>query len=94
MIVHFNFQPELCAPFWQVNQKMILILTASIMYWSLQQQTEDSDSTPTDDVGILDPSLVVSVDGDSEIALSSEVSNLAINEAASDPIVSQQVESE
>ncbi|KAJ4730151.1 putative Fimbrin [Melia azedarach] len=78
----------------EVNQKMILILTASIMYWSLQQQTEDSDSTPTDDVGILDPSLVVSVDGDSEIALSSEVSNLAINEAASDPIVSQQVESE
>ncbi|KAI4322002.1 hypothetical protein MLD38_035319 [Melastoma candidum] len=28
----------------EVNQKMILTLTASIMYWSLQQQADDSDS--------------------------------------------------
>ncbi|KAL3632700.1 Fimbrin-5 [Castilleja foliolosa] len=30
----------------EVNQKMILTLTASIMYWSLQQPVEDSDSSP------------------------------------------------
>ncbi|KAL3851164.1 hypothetical protein ACJIZ3_013046 [Penstemon smallii] len=30
----------------EVNQKMILTLTASIMYWSLQQPTEDSESSP------------------------------------------------
>lgn len=32
----------------EVNQKMILTLTASIMYWSLQQQpVEDSESSPS-----------------------------------------------
>ncbi|KAG8386062.1 hypothetical protein BUALT_Bualt03G0109900 [Buddleja alternifolia] len=30
----------------EVNQKMILTLTASIMYWSLQQPVEDSESSP------------------------------------------------
>ncbi|CAA0815362.1 Fimbrin-5 [Striga hermonthica] len=30
----------------EVNQKMILTLTASIMYWSLQQPAEESDSSP------------------------------------------------
>lgn len=33
--------------YWQVNQKMILTLTASIMYWSLQQPVYDSDSSST-----------------------------------------------
>ncbi|KAI5674739.1 hypothetical protein M9H77_15103 [Catharanthus roseus] len=31
----------------EVNQKMILTLTASIMYWSLQQTTDDSESSPS-----------------------------------------------
>ncbi|PIN18908.1 Ca2+-binding actin-bundling protein (fimbrin/plastin), EF-Hand protein superfamily [Handroanthus impetiginosus] len=31
----------------EVNQKMILTLTASIMYWSLQQPVEDSESSPS-----------------------------------------------
>ncbi|XP_075522991.1 fimbrin-1-like [Primulina tabacum] len=31
----------------EVNQKMILILTASIMYWSLQQPVEESNSSPS-----------------------------------------------
>ncbi|KZV36203.1 fimbrin-1 [Dorcoceras hygrometricum] len=31
----------------EVNQKMILILIASIMYWSLQQPVEESDSSPS-----------------------------------------------
>lgn len=30
----------------EVNQKMILTLTASIMYWSLQQQVEEGESSP------------------------------------------------
>ncbi|KAF5726488.1 fimbrin-like protein 2 [Tripterygium wilfordii] len=33
----------------EVNQKMILTLTASIMYWSLQQQGGDSESTESQD---------------------------------------------
>lgn len=35
---------------------MILILTASIMYWSLQQNVAESDSTPTDDIESSDTS--------------------------------------
>ncbi|GJW15520.1 fimbrin-1-like protein [Tanacetum coccineum] len=31
----------------EVNQKMILMLTASIMYWSLQQFANDSKSSPS-----------------------------------------------
>ncbi|KAJ4975813.1 hypothetical protein NE237_000919 [Protea cynaroides] len=31
----------------EVNQKMILTLTASIMYWCLQKPAEESDSSPT-----------------------------------------------
>lgn len=31
---------------WQVNQKMILMLTASIMYWSLQQSVEEISPSP------------------------------------------------
>lgn len=33
---------------WQVNQKMILTLTASIMYWHMKQQPAD-DRTSTSD---------------------------------------------
>ncbi|XP_065874615.1 fimbrin-5 [Euphorbia lathyris] len=35
----------------EVNQKMMLILTASIMYWSLQQQATETDSSAIDDSG-------------------------------------------
>ncbi|KAJ0113666.1 hypothetical protein Patl1_01894 [Pistacia atlantica] len=45
-----------------VNQKMILILTASIMYWSLQQG--EPESPPAEDSGI--------PDGESETVLSGE----------------------
>ncbi|KAK3184469.1 hypothetical protein Dsin_031755 [Dipteronia sinensis] len=59
----------------EVNQKMILILTASIMYWSLQKPAEESeDNEVTDDSPM---------DGESETSLSREVSELAINDAAS-----------
>ncbi|KAK9226138.1 hypothetical protein WN943_011185 [Citrus x changshan-huyou] len=74
----------------EVNQKMILILTASIMYWSLQQQSDESD-----DSGI-DASSAASGDGEIERTLSGDISNLAINETASDPnpSVSSQAEVE
>ncbi|KAI4305707.1 hypothetical protein L6164_029058 [Bauhinia variegata] len=51
----------------EVNPKMILILTASIMYWSLQKQGEDTPEA-SDDVS----------------ELSSEVSNLAVDDTASE----------
>lgn len=70
---------------WQVNQKMILTLTASIMYWSLQQSVEDSDSSPS-------PAL--SVNSEDESSLGGEVSNLTIDDAASDTTVSSQFENE
>ncbi|KAF7145761.1 hypothetical protein RHSIM_Rhsim04G0015900 [Rhododendron simsii] len=69
----------------QVNQKMILTLTASIMYWSLQQSVEDSDSSPS-------PAL--SVNSEDESFLGGEVSNLTIDDAASDTTVSSQFENE
>lgn len=61
----------------EVNQKMILILTASIMYWSMQQVTEDSESTITEESDI--PEAPSSVDGDSESSLAGQVSNLTID---------------
>lgn len=69
---------------------MILILTASIMYWSLQQQSDESD-----DSGI-DASSAASGDGEIERTVSGDISNLAINETASDPnpSVSSQVDVE
>ena len=65
---------------------MILILTASIMYWSLQQPAEESESEscPAEDSNIPDASPAASVDGESETPLDGEVCNLAINDAASD----------
>lgn len=56
---------------------MILILTASIMYWSLQQQAEDAEDSNTPDA-----SPVASVDGERETVLASEVAN----EEASDQV--------
>lgn len=32
---------------WQVNQKMMLTLTASIMYWSLQHKAGELESFPS-----------------------------------------------
>ncbi|CAK8539022.1 unnamed protein product [Lathyrus sativus] len=59
----------------EVNQKMILTLSASIMYWSLQHSEENSspESSP-----------VASVDGEQETDLVNEVSDLAIDDNASE----------
>ncbi|XP_010545257.1 PREDICTED: fimbrin-1 isoform X2 [Tarenaya hassleriana] len=69
----------------EVNQKMILILTASIMYWSLQQQSSDSsDSSSTHSTtttcNSTASSPAPSVTGDDEVSsFSGEVSSLAID---------------
>ncbi|KAH7546809.1 hypothetical protein FEM48_Zijuj01G0240500 [Ziziphus jujuba var. spinosa] len=71
------------AAIWQkeVNQKMILTLTASIMYWSLQQVTDESDgSSSPADVNACpstpDASPAPSISGEDESSsLSGEVSN-------------------
>uniref|UniRef100_M1B3A2 Fimbrin n=1 Tax=Solanum tuberosum TaxID=4113 RepID=M1B3A2_SOLTU len=47
----------------EVNQKMMLTLTASIMYWSLQTKTEDSESNNAENAG-LDASPAAASDGD------------------------------
>ncbi|XAR67404.1 hypothetical protein NMG60_11002150 [Bertholletia excelsa] len=68
----------------EVNQKMILTLTASIMYWSLQQQADESEWSPSPAAATPDALLAPSVSGDDESSLGGEVSNLSIDDAASD----------
>lgn len=53
----------------QVNQKMILILAASIMNWSLQQQS-DTESTISDDTDMS--------------SVTEEISNLSTDDGSSD----------
>ncbi|KAJ1392513.1 EF-hand domain pair [Sesbania bispinosa] len=83
----------------EVNQKMILTLTASIMYWSLQQQAEDADSLPSpgDTATTTTPeaSPAPSLCGEDEnSSLGGEFSNLSVDDATSDTTVSSQVESD
>ena len=82
---------------------MILTLTASIMYWSLQQPVEEleTSSSPADAATTAsttsttpDASPSASVNGEDESSLSGEISNLIIDDAASDTTVSSQVENE
>lgn len=83
----------------EVNQKMILTLAASIMYWSLQKAVEDGESSPSPSNGTCtatpDASPAPSVNGEDEISsLGGEVANLNIDDAASDTTVSSQLENE
>lgn len=84
----------------EVNQKMLLILTASLMYWSLQKAVEEADSygSPADGSScstITDVSPAPSISGEDEISsLCGEVSNLSIDDAASDTTVSSLVEND
>ncbi|XP_027330249.1 fimbrin-1-like [Abrus precatorius] len=83
----------------EVNQKMILTLAASLMYWSLQQ-TEDSDSlpSPADTATTTTPeaSPAPSVCGEDESSsLGGEFSNLSVDDATSDTTASSsQLESD
>lgn len=81
----------------EVNQKMILTLAASIMYWSLQKAVEDGEPSPSPSNGTCtatpDASPAPSVNGEDEISsLGGEVANLNIDDAASDTTVSSQLE--
>ncbi|KAK9285848.1 hypothetical protein L1049_025049 [Liquidambar formosana] len=78
----------------EVNQKMILTLTASIMYWSLQQPVGESESTPAEGDKIPDASPTASMDSENETVLAGEVSNLAIDDAVSDTALSPQAGNE
>ncbi|KAJ6967345.1 Fimbrin-1 [Populus alba x Populus x berolinensis] len=65
----------------EVNQKMILTLAASIMYWSLQKAVEDGESSPSPSNGTCtatpDASPAPSVNGEDEISsLGGEVCKL------------------
>ncbi|KAL1209655.1 Fimbrin-3 [Cardamine amara subsp. amara] len=76
----------------EVNQKMILILTASIMYWCLQKQSSSSESessssdsssthSTTTTCTSTDASPAPSVNGEDEVSsLNGEVSSLTIEE--------------
>ncbi|KAJ4888433.1 Fimbrin-3 [Raphanus sativus] len=73
-----------------VNQKMMLILTASIMYWSLQQKSSSSESSSSDTSSThsttttctsTDASPAPSVTGEDDVSsLNEEVSSLTIEE--------------
>ncbi|XVF31848.1 hypothetical protein REPUB_Repub17cG0029300 [Reevesia pubescens] len=73
----------------EVNQKMILTLTASIMYWSLQQQVAESEDDEVSDESCVSPK-----EGENETALTGEVSSLAIDYSVSDTALSPQVKNE
>ena len=80
---------------WQVNQKMILTLTSSIMYWCLQHAAEEGETTLSPAANgngstyTSDASPAPSISGEDETSsLCGEVSNLTIDDAASDITVS------
>ncbi|KAL5548515.1 hypothetical protein UlMin_003746 [Ulmus minor] len=84
----------------EVNQKMILTLTASIMSWSLKQAMAEGDgaSSPSN-VSITtttpDASPAPSISGEDEnSSIGGEFSNLSIDDAASDTTVSSQFDNE
>lgn len=68
----------------EVNQKMILTLTASIMYWSLQQPGSELELESILNEENKTPDASPELDGEGEIALAAEESNLTIDAAASD----------
>lgn len=82
----------------EVNQKMILTLAASIMYWSLQQQTEDEDSFPspastlTTNTPEASPAPSVCGEDESYSSLNGDLSNLSVDDTTSDTTVSSQLE--
>lgn len=62
---------------WQVNQKMILTLTATIMYWSLQNSPNQGSSEPTS------PTDDAAAQKDGEGGLAETVSSLVLEEPSS-----------
>ncbi|GMH25498.1 hypothetical protein Nepgr_027341 [Nepenthes gracilis] len=68
----------------EVNQKMILTLTASIMYWCLQQPVEDAESSPSqaaDAATTTDVSSAPSINSEDESSVCGEISALTLDDA-------------
>ncbi|CAN1220874.1 FIM1 [Linum grandiflorum] len=85
----------------EVNQKMILTLAASIMYWSLQKAVEEGEplspvpSSCNTCNATPDASPAPSVCGEDESSsISGDVSSLVIDDAASDTTVSSHLDNE
>ncbi|XP_050223937.1 fimbrin-1-like [Mercurialis annua] len=80
----------------EVNQKMILTLAASIMYWKLQKAVEEGESSPSGANGSTpDASPAPSISGEDDTSsVGGDVSQLNIDDAASDTTVSSHVENE
>ncbi|XP_074310874.1 fimbrin-1-like [Silene latifolia] len=79
----------------EVNQKMILTLTASLMYWCLQHEDMENSQSPshsetatTTDISSAAPSVY----SEDESSICGEISSLNIDDAASDCTVSSLVE--
>ncbi|KAI3688491.1 hypothetical protein L2E82_46110 [Cichorium intybus] len=68
----------------EVNQKMMLMLTASIMYFYLKQSDEETESTPSSVAVTPEASPAPSVNGDDENPFAGEYFNMSIDDAASD----------
>ncbi|KAL0560134.1 hypothetical protein IC582_000528 [Cucumis melo] len=66
----------------EVNQKMILILTASIMYWSLLQQADESEQLNVNDGNVSDANTEASMDG-TKLSLANQTSASAMEDNAS-----------
>lgn len=77
----------------EVNQKMILTLTASIMYWCLQQDESESSPSHSETATTTDiSSSAPSVYSEDESSVCGEISSLNIDDAASDSTVSSLIE--
>ncbi|KAI3673842.1 hypothetical protein L6452_39972 [Arctium lappa] len=68
----------------EVNQKMMLMLTASIMYFYLQQFDDEPESTPSSVAVTPDASPAPSVNGDDDNYMGTEFLNMSMDDAASD----------
>ncbi|XP_076908106.1 fimbrin-1-like [Bidens hawaiensis] len=70
----------------EVNQKMLLMLTASLMYWSLQQSKDEAESSPSSVADTPEGSPEASVNGDDDSQAALEISNLSIDDVASETV--------
>ncbi|XP_024976606.1 fimbrin-1-like isoform X2 [Cynara cardunculus var. scolymus] len=68
----------------EVNQKMMLMLTASIMYFYLQQFDDEAESAASSVAVTPDASPAPSVNGDDENYMGTEFFNMSMDDAASD----------
>ncbi|XP_076949055.1 fimbrin-1-like [Bidens hawaiensis] len=70
----------------EVNQKMILMLTASLMYWSLQQSKDEAESSPSSIADTPEGSPEASINEDDDSQAGPEISNLSIDDVASETV--------